>query len=219
MTKDSFQLDAEVRDIVGKKVKQLRRAGYVPAVVYGPNFENVNIAIDAKTLRHVLLQAGGTQLIDLNIGGDAVPTLARVVQRDPLRGEILHVDFYRVALDRPIRADVPLNFAGESPIVARGEGILHTFATSLSIEALPADLPSHLDVDLTYLTEVGQHITAADLPLPRRLKLITDENELLVKIDLPIAEPVEEETLLVEEESAEPELVRKGKGEEEEEEG
>jgi large subunit ribosomal protein L25 len=209
-----YQLDAEMREILGKKVKRLRRQGIVPAVVYGPDFENLNIQLDARTLRQVLMQAGGTQLIELHVGDKAIPTLAREVQRNPLRGDIMHVDFYRVAMDRPIRADVPLMLVGESPLVATGEAILVHMTTSVEIEALPAQLPPHIEVDLSALMEMGQNISAGDLPLPTAVTLIGDPDELIVRLDYPQVEVVEEEITL--EAAAEPEIIRERKAEEEE---
>ncbi len=214
MSKERFQLDAEVREILGKKVKQLRNQGLVPAVVYGRDFENVNITVDAKTLHHVLSQAGGSQLIELNIGDHAVPTLARDVQRDPIKGEILHVDFYRVAMDRLIRTTVPVVLVGEAPAVERSGAIMHQSLTGIEIEALPGDLPPHLDVDITGLAEVGQHVVAGDLVLPGGVRLVSDPSEVIARIDLLAEEPVEEEPVL-EEASAEPELVRRRAEEEE----
>src|SRR5574341_246829 len=209
MSKEKFQLDAGIREIVGKKVKQLRNQGYVPAVVYGPNFENFNLVVDAKALRQILLHAGGTQLIELNIGGDPVQTLARDVQRNPITGDILHVDFYRVAMDRPIRANIPVVIVGEAPAVARGGAILHHMATAIEVEALPADLPPHIDVDVSGLTEPGRNIAVADLRLPHNIRLLSDPAELLVKIDLPVAEVEEVEPVAEEEAAPEPELVRR----------
>ncbi len=210
----TYQLEAEIREILGKKVKQLRRRGLVPAIVYGPQFENINLQVNARALQQALMQAGGTQLIELNIGGQLIPTLARDVQRDPLRGDILHVDFYRVAMDRPIRADIPLVLVDESPLVATGEAILLHLATTVEVEALPASLPSHIEVDLSTLTEMGQPILASDLSLPAGVTLVSDPDELIAKLDYPSAEIVEEE--IIGEAPAEPEVIRERRAEEEE---
>src|SRR5512143_2843210 len=97
---ETYKLDATHREIVGKHVKQYRQAGQIPAVVYGPTFEPVKLFVNEAELRHVLAHAAGTHLIELSIDGSPVTTLAREVQRHPIKGSILHVDFYHVAMDR-----------------------------------------------------------------------------------------------------------------------
>lgn len=202
-----FSIKASPRYIVGKKVKDLRHQGWVPAVVYGPDFETTNVALEAKPLRQLLLQAGGTQLIDLDIDGKMVPTLAREVQRDPIRGEILHVDFYRVAMDREIRADLPVMIIHTSPLVDSREAVIITHLTSITVETLPANLPPHIEIDATTLTEIGQTILVGDLDLPADVKVLTGPEEMLVKLDYPQL-AAEDEEVIVEEGAAEPELIR-----------
>jgi large subunit ribosomal protein L25 len=206
---EKFTLDASLRDVVGKKVKYLRREGIVPGVIYGRDFETTHIALDHKALRQVLLHAGGAQLIELNFGTESLTTLAREVQRDPILGDILHVDFYRVAMDRAIRTNVPLVVVGESPMVGR-DAVLHQHINSVEIEALPGNLPSHIDVDVTGLTEIGQMLTVNDLSLPRGVTVITHVEELIVKLDYAqTVAQMEEDAAILAEAAAEPELVRK----------
>jgi large subunit ribosomal protein L25 len=191
-------LEAEKRELLGKKVKALRRMGKVPAVIYGPESDTINLAIDKSTLRQVLAEAGGTQLIEMQVGEEKIPTLAREVQRDIIHGDILHVDFYRVSMTRTISADVPVVLINESPVVASGEGILVQGLNSLLIEALPADLPSQVEVDMQKLEEIGDQLLVSDLDLPGEVTILTDEGELVVKADYP--------TMLEEEDEDEEEL-------------
>ncbi len=218
---DFISLEVSKRDLIGKRVKQLRREGRIPAVLYGPDVEPLSLAADWRELRQVLLDAGGTQIIELNIEGDKVPTLARVVQRDPIRGDILHVDFYRVAMDRLISADVPVMLVGENPLAEAGTAILVHSLNSLSVEALPASLPPHIEVDVARLTEIGDQLLAGDLEMPEGVVLLTDPEEFVIKLDYPVMPEEEEEEdeleeLLVEE-SAEPEVITARKEKEEDE--
>jgi large subunit ribosomal protein L25 len=203
-------LEVEKREVVGKQVKRLRREGKVPAVVYGPDLEPLSLSIDERELRHVLLEAGGTQLIEL--------TLARSVQRDPVVGSMLHVDFYQVSMNRPITAEVPVILSGELPMVETGAAVLIQGTNSLLIEALPAHLPPHIEVDITVLENIGDQILVGDLEMPGDARTLTDDTELVVKLDYPRMieeEEEEEEELLFLEETPEVEVITE-RGEEEE---
>ena len=125
---ESYKLAATTRDVVGKKVGKFRREGQIPGVIYGPNFEPVNIFISEGELRRVLAQAGGTHLLELEVNGETISALAREVQRNPIRNTLTHVDFYRVAMDRVIRTEVPVVLVGTSPAIVRKEAIaIHTY--------------------------------------------------------------------------------------------
>lgn len=211
---ETITLEAAHREVTGKKVKQYRLAGQIPAVIYGPDFTPINLLIEEPQLRRVLAEAGGTRLIELNIGGEKVPALARHVQRNPIRGSLEHVDFYRVAMDRPIRADVPLVFTGESLLVKGGEAIAIHLMTSITIETLPANLPDHLEVNISDLVNIGDQIQVGDLKVPSTIKVITHLDEPMVKLDY--AERLEEEAPEVEQAvSAEVEVITARKEEEE----
>ncbi len=213
---EMLTLAASKREIVGKKVKQLRRQGMIPAVLYGPGAEPLNLTVDQRELRRVLAIAGGTQFIELNVNGERIPSLARAVQRDYLRDEILHVDFYRVVMDRPVTVEVPLAFVGEAPLAESGAAVLMTLATALEIEALPANLPPHIDVDLSRLQEIGDQIQVRDLTLPQGVKVLADPDEVIVKLEPP--ELLAEEELPAVSVSAEDvEVITKRRAEEEEE--
>lgn len=217
---ENITLEANVREITGKKVKQLRRAGQIPAVIYGPEFENINLVIPELELRQTLAQAGGTQIIELHIGKDKMPALVKKVQRDPIRGDLLHVDFYHVAMDRVIRAEVPLLLVNEPPMVVRREAIATQILSSVEVEALPADFPPHIDVDISVLNEVGEHLLISDLYVPDTLTIIADPDELIVKLDyaqaLEVEEEEEEELLEVVGAAGEVEVITERKEEEEE---
>jgi large subunit ribosomal protein L25 len=212
-------LEASKRTVTGKKVKQLRREDIIPAIIYGPESESLSIQMDRGTLRRVLLEAGGTQLIEIQVGKETIPTLAREVQRDPLRGDILHVDFYRVSMTRKISAEVPIVLVNEPPIVTSGQGTLIHAMTTLVVEALPGVLPPHIEIDMSGLTEVGDQLLVGDLILPEGCEAMVDESELIVKVDYAMAREVEEEEDLeglLMGESAEVEVITERKHDEEE---
>jgi large subunit ribosomal protein L25 len=210
-----IRLEAEKRVTTGKQVKAIRREGKVPVVIYGPEIDALTLTVNARELRYVLLEAGGTQLIEIQVNGEKIPTLAREVQRDSIRGDILHVDFYRVSMTRVISAEVPLHLVGEAPAVATGEAILVHALNSVTVEALPIDLPQFIEVDLGALAKVGDQITVAELVPPEKVTILTDKNELIVKADYAAVQEEEVEGALFEE-TPEVEVIRERKAEAEE---
>ena len=218
---EKFTLEAQPRTIVGKKVSQLRRQGLIPISIYGPKIQPMNLQVPYRPLQVTLAKAGGTHLIDIKVDGDTTVVLAREVQRDVLRGDILHVDFFAVDMRSTIKTDVPIHFVGESPAVASRVGILITGPTVITIETLPSNLIGQIEVDLSGLVNVGDSIHVRDLNLGKEITILNDPNEMIAQISQPSAaraEEEEEEAAAAEEAPAEPEVIAKGKVEEEEEE-
>jgi large subunit ribosomal protein L25 len=211
-----FTLEVQPRNITGKKVSQLRNQGLVPATVYGAKVQPLNIQIPYRALEVTLMKAGGTNLIDLSVDGRTVTVLAREVQRNVLKRTIMHVDFYQVDLATKIRTAVPVHFINESPIVAQKRGVLLTGANTIDIEVLPSKLLHVIEVDLSQLKEFGDSITLADLKLGDDITVLGEPEEMLAKIIQTSAARAEED---LEAEaaatSAEPEVISKGKQEEE----
>lgn len=179
-----LELEATKRELLGKKVKSLRRQGIVPAHVYGNSVDSLALQIEAKALQKVLSLAGETGVIHLKVAGAKQPrmVLMRQVQRDPVSGEWLHVDFYQVKMTEKIKAEVPLVFTGEPPAVkSKGAIPLHSLNT-LHVEALPGNLPRSIEVDLSRLEEVDQAIFAKDISLPENVTLVTDPEQMVVKV-------------------------------------
>ncbi|MEO0595358.1 MAG: 50S ribosomal protein L25, partial [Chloroflexota bacterium] len=143
-----FTLKAEVRDIKGKKVSQLRNEGKVPGALYGPNIEAQKLTFDYRELETTLRNAGGTNVIDLDIDGNLVPVLARDVQRRVIKGDILHVDFLAPDMNRKIRAEIRIEITGQSPLVASRKGIMLTGPNSITLEMLPSNLMNKIQVDV-----------------------------------------------------------------------
>lgn len=177
-------LAAARRSLLGKKVKQLRGDGWVPAVVYGHGFEPVPLKMKAHELKDALSDVGGSQLIGLRIEDQDDPelVLVRDVQRDCILGDLLHVDFYRVVMTERITAEVPLVLTGESPIDKNNEGVVLQGIATLEVECLPADLVDAIEVDLADLTEVGQRVHVNDLAIPAGIEVISDPEEMVVQV-------------------------------------
>jgi large subunit ribosomal protein L25 len=213
-----YTIEAQPREEIGKRVKHLRQAGQVPCIIYGPKTDPVPVALDTRALADILAEAGGTSVVDVKVGKDTHQVLVRDVQRDILRGDLMHVDFYAVDMEQVTRVEVPVVLLGESPIVASRAAISMQGVTSILVEGLPMDLINEVTVDMEELTEIGMGVTVGDLYVPSKLTVITDSSELVVKIDYMAIEEEEEEELdeeLMFAESAEPEVIGRGAGEEE----
>jgi len=213
---ENLVLEAAPRTITGKKVSQLRRAGLVPVVVYGPKTEPVQFQVEYRPLQLALLQAGGTHLIDLNVEGKTHTVIAREVQRHILNGEIQHVDFLALDMKAKISIDVPIHFINESPAVAARKGMLITGPAMLTVETLPTHLPSQIEVDLSPLAEVGDAIHVRDLNLGADIAILNDPDEMLARVSQSSAARSTEAEELEEASVGEVEIIKKGKADEEE---
>ncbi|GAB4415608.1 MAG: 50S ribosomal protein L25 [Anaerolineae bacterium] len=213
---EKYVLEATRRELTGKKVKQMRERGLIPAVLYGPAFEALPLQVSWSALRPVLRDAGGTHLIELNVDGERHNALVRQVQRDPIRGDVLHVDFFRVRMDVAIRTEVPVVLVGNADAIEDAGGVINHEMTHVLVECLPADLPAEIQVDLSVLREVGDSIVSAQLPALPGVTYLVEGNEVVVSTSF--LEAAEEEEEAGVEEMAEPELIRRPSDEEEEEE-
>jgi large subunit ribosomal protein L25 len=161
----------------------------VPAVVYGLDAETLSISVPARELQHILAHGANT-LIGLELDGTQQLTLVRQVQRHPTRGELLHVDFVRVRADVAVLADVPVHLLGEASGIRDG-GMLEQQVFSLTIEAMPRDIPGAIEVDVTPMV-LGDRVTVADLPLPAGVTTAIDPETLVAHIVQPRGLELEE---------------------------
>ena len=198
-----FELAAEVRTVRGKKVRRLRRQGYVPGILYGPATEPVSVQFPYRAVEVTLMNAGGTNLIDIVVDGKAYPSLAREVQRDVVRGDILHVDFLAVDETQRIRVEVPVVMEGNSPVIAAREGILITGRSSLTLEVFPGDIRNRIVIDLSDLTELGSEVLVRDLEFGENVTVHNDPNEMIAKIVQPAAARADEDLAQLEGEEGE----------------
>lgn len=213
---ETYTIDAQARTITGKKVSQLRTQGLVPAIIYGTKIEPISVQIPYRALELTLLKAGGTHLIDVNVDGTPQTVLARSVQRDVIKGTILHVDF--LAIDKTVKiiTQIPVHFVGESPVVTSRIGVIQHDLNTLHIEALPGDLIDHVDVDISGLASIGDTVHVKDLTLPSGVTVQEDAEMVVVRVAAPRV-VVEEEPTDTEAAASEPEVISKGKADEEEE--
>lgn len=212
---DNYSLEAQARSVTGKKVSRLRHDGMVPAVIYGASKASTPIQIPEKALTLTLLKAGGTHLIDISVDGSLQTVIAREVQRDILRGNILHVDFLAVDADKTIETEVPVHFLNESPAVETKLGIIVAGTNTVRVEALPRYLIDVIEVDLSKLTRVGDAIFVRDLVLNENVRAVSDPDELIVRVAATAAAISDEAAEGEERVTAEPEVIARGKQDEE----
>lgn len=210
---DEINLTAQPRTVIGKQVNKLRREGMIPAIVYGSQIkEPLALMIDEKSLKTVISKAGRNRLIELGLDGSKRMVLTRDVQRNSLSGRIIHVDFQEVSMTEKITSQVPLALVGTSPAVTRGEGLLIHGIDLVEIRALPTDLVSVIEADVSVLASLNQAITIADLKVSDKIEILTPRDEMVAKV-VPVKEEVITEEVPAA--AAEVEVIGKGKKEEE----
>ena len=188
-------LEAQKRTITGRKVKNLRNKSMLPGTVYGKTTEPISVQIDAFAFTNRFKQTGETGLINLTIDKDMHPVLIKNVQRDPVTNLPIHVEFQQVNLKEKIRAHVPVDIIGESQSVKEKTGTLLQLLSEIEVEALPADLPEHIEIDISGLVNVNDHIMVKELIMPVGVMLLTDPEIMVVKIgELLAPEPEPEPT-------------------------
>ena len=187
-------LVAEVRTALGKGgAGRVRREGLVPAVVYGLGEDNVSVSVSSRELGHILSGASGANtLITLTVNGKDQLALARQIQRHPVKGSLLHVDFVRVRADQTIQAEVPVHLTGDAEGVSRG-GVLEQLVHTLTVEAKPADVPPSIEYDITEL-EIGSGFYVRDLVVPAGVTVLQNLDDLVAQISAPriVEEPTAE---------------------------
>lgn len=196
-----FELKAEPRKELGKKTNKQRKAGQIPAVIYGHGIKSEPLYVGEKDFLKIYKEAGESSIISLEIGGQAElgqspaqrggknrNVLIHDVARDALSEGIIHVDFYQVRMDEKIKAGVPLNFIGESDAVKSEGGVLVKNIQELEIEALPKDLPHHIDVDISALKTFDDRIFVKDLNIPDSVKILVQPDEIIASVMPPRSE-------------------------------
>ena len=200
---NDLALPVSKRNILGKKTRFLRHQGITPTHLFGHGLESVPLQCDTARLQRIIAQAGTTRLIALEIEGDKQPrsVFIREIQRNVCTGELLHVDFYQVRRGERIKADVPIVLVGEAPALKeKGRSLTHGI-TTLSVECLPDRLPPQIEVDLSPLEEAEQAIYVRDIALSPDITVITDPDQMVVKVSLYRVERVEEVAVEVEAEA------------------
>ena len=194
----TLELHVEPRDVLGKHVKRLRRAGQVPAVVFGKGTPSIPVLVDAKRFEQVYHEAGRTTILQLEVpGAGSRSAIIKSVQRHPLSGHAVHVDFFLPDLTAEMQVDVPLVFAGEAPAIEETGGSLFTSLDHVKVRALPADLPHEFTIDLSPLVDLEAVIHVSDIAVDAdKVTILNDPEELVAKVMPPRVEeeiPVEAE--------------------------
>jgi large subunit ribosomal protein L25 len=205
-------LSGELRAIVGKQVKALRRAGRLPAVIYGRGLDPISISLDAHNTSRTLPGLSSSHLIVIDIGGEKHTTLVREKQRHPVSGKILHIDFLEVSMTERLKTEVQIVLFGESPAAKNFNGVIVSNLENVEVEALPGNLPERISIDISVLKNIGDSVHVRDIVVSSEVEILTDPNEIVVLV---MAPAVEVETVSAVAETIEPEVVERGRKEEE----
>ena len=190
MTTQGITLELETRELLGKKVKKLRREGIIPVHLYGPGENPRSLQCQSRKLIQVLSAAGGNTAITVSIQGESGNKLAfaREIQWDPKRDSIFHVDLLVAEVNRPVTAQVPIELIGESPGARSVSGTIVQQLRQVEVQALPLQMPAQVEIDLALLTDPDAVIRVSDLMLPAEVTVLTDGEEVVVRIELPRVE-------------------------------
>ncbi|MEK7636504.1 MAG: 50S ribosomal protein L25 [Patescibacteria group bacterium] len=180
-------LNVAIRTEKKKRVKVIRRAGFLPGVVYGPKIENESLSISLKEFELIYKKAGESTLIELAFGGKKIPVIIQAIKRDPRTSVVIHADFYAVDLKKHIRTKVPIVFIGESSAVKDG-AILVKVMKEIEIEALPQDLPHEISVSIESLVNIGDRFAVSSLNVPSGVRVRADVHDTIVIVEAPRAE-------------------------------
>lgn len=177
---EKYVLEAQKREVIGKKVKALRREGHLPAVIYGSGIDPQPITLDTRAVMQTLKVIGANTLVTIKLGKKEHLALVRDVQREVIKRDLLHIDFQAVSLEESITSTVPIVIEGEAPAVGEFDAILSIILDELQIEAKAKDLPDSITVDVSSLKEIGDHILVKDLTVPGEVKVLDDPDEMVL---------------------------------------
>ncbi len=208
-------LKATRRNVTGKQVKALRRQGRLPGVLYGHGFEPIAISLDQHESSLVLPGLSSSAIVTVDLDGEQHAALVRERQKDYIRNAFIHVDFQVVSLTEKLRTMVHVEVHGNSPAVKDFNAVLVTSLSQVEVEALPQDLPERFVVDVAKLAQIGDALHVRDLDVPSGVTVLTDPSEIIVVATGAAPEEAEEAEAAAE--LAEPEVIERGKKEEEEE--
>jgi large subunit ribosomal protein L25 len=215
-------VEAQQRTPGGKNVnRRLRKSGKIPAVLYGPGKESRAVTVDPEVVKDILYSDSGKNTIfSVSVGGgEHSNAMVKDYQLDPVHGNLIHCDFFEIAMDRLLVLTVDVELVGEAEGVRLGGGIMDTVTRSIEVECLPSDIPESIKVDVGHL-KINDYIRVKNIQVDPKVKILTDPEIVIVTIVPPIKEEVPVEAPV---EAAEPEVIKKGKvaeeGEEEEQKG
>lgn len=183
---EKITLQAQTRTLAGRKVKTLRKQGILPINIFGKKIKSTSAQVDYQEFDKVFAQAGETQIVELQLGKEVRPVLVSNIQRNPVTGDYIHVDFHQIDLKEKVTATVPVEIIGEAPAEKEAIGIMVQQLNEVEVEALPADLPEKLVADVSKLAEVDAAIFVKDLQVDAsKVTVLTDAESIVVKIEEP----------------------------------
>ena len=211
---EQIELKVSSRDVLGKKVRFLRRKGITPVHLFGHDVKSLALQCDTTELHRILVEAGHTRLVNLKIdnGKKARTVVVRDIQREPRTGETLHVDFYQVKMAEQVRIEVPIILVGEAPALKQKENSLVHELNSLTVECLPAHIPTSVELDISSLTEPDQVIRVRDIGLSEGVTAVNEPELVVARISTRHIEK-EEEAIEAEEAEEVPETPAAHEGE------
>jgi len=180
----NLTIEAVKRDILGKKTRFLRRQDITPTHLFGHDIESLALQCNTAELQRIIAQGGTTRLIDVNIEEEKQPrsVFIREIQRDEIRGQLLHVDFYQIKKTEKMTSDIPIVLVGEAPAAKSKDNMIEHSLTQIGVECLPDKLPPQIEVDLSSLEEAGQTIYVRDITLDPDITVTTDPDQIIVKV-------------------------------------
>lgn len=183
----------EPRSVTGKKVARLRREGILPAVIYGRGLPSISVQMPYVSARDLMNEHGKSTLINVQVAGEAEPrpVVVRQIEQNPVTRSLLHLDFYQVDLSRLITTQIPIVLTGTAPAVARWNGLLVQGLEHVEIEALPQSLPQHLEVPVSSLAQIGDHLLLGSVRAPAGVRILTGLDAVVVTVQhgAPAEEP------------------------------
>lgn len=185
---DQIAIEATKRQVLGKKVKGLRKQGKLPAILYGFNVPTTEIEINEREFKKAFKQAGESSILNLVLEGKSQPVLIHDVQRHYLNDQPIHVDFFAVNMAEKVKVKVPLHFVGESPAVKALGGTLVKNISEVEVECLPADLPQNIEIDISKLNTFEDAIRISDIKASGKFEIIANPEEVVANVAAPRSE-------------------------------
>ena len=199
------------RTVIGKQVRALRRAGQIPAVLYGRHMDPLLVSLDAHTTSRTLARMTASSLLTIELEGKEFPALVREKQRNFIKGNLLHIDFQVVSMTEKLRTSVGIEFVGLAPAIKEFNAIMINGLEELEVECLPQDLPERIIVDVSGIMKIGDGIHVRDIHVSELVEILDEKDEMII-LATAAHEEVEEEVAV--EVTEEPEVIERGKQEE-----
>lgn len=184
----AITLKAEVREIVGKKVKKMRKEDLIPAVMYGNKIASQNLTVNYIDFKRAYSKAGESALLELEVAGKKVNVLIHDTQLDPMSGKVSHIDFFQVNMKEEVETEIPLEFVGESAAVKALGGVLVKNMDAIAVKCLPADLPEKYEIDLSALATFDDVISVKDLKISDKVEIMIDGETVIAMVSAPRSE-------------------------------